>query len=214
MAQHDDAVAKSVFLWRYATHPSNGYCHQIFNILNELDFPHPVELLEVLPSQLTWKAHIKSLLHIRVYEELISSSNTMSNIAINASPNIKGSPFHLFLLFKDDISMARLIQFRVRLLLHCSELNDDTGNRANIIRNRICPPCSSEVESAYHFLVSCIALDSTRCRWVREYDPNYLFNIIIGVVRILDRTSSVSQQEYLTRFVAALREARRSLLPA
>ncbi len=82
----------------------------------------------------------------------------------------------LFLLFKDDISLARLIQFRVRLLLHCSELNDDTAkfrNRSNIIRNCICPLCSSEVESAYHFLVSCTALDSTRCRWVLEYDPEY-----------------------------------------
>ena len=46
----DAAVYRAVSIMKYESCPSKGYCHRIFNILEELDLPQPVDLLSSHPS--------------------------------------------------------------------------------------------------------------------------------------------------------------------
>ena len=213
----EDSVSRAVFIWRYDSHPASGFCHHVFNILEELDLPHPADLLQLgLPSKQVWKAHVKSLLYLQAHDHLISSVCNMVTLSnfYDVSPNLKGKPSCIINLFKGDVSLARLHQFRLRLLLHCSELNADTvsfwSNCNNRVRSSICSLCSLEPENAFHFLVSCVPLQPTRSIWFPSLDPassQVIFNHIMGVVWIPQE----SYQKYLTQFVAALRVARLAL---
>ena len=220
----DAAVSRAVFLMRYEAHPSKGYCHRIFNILEELDLPQPVDLLSSLPSKAAWMAHVKLLLYLQVFDQLISSSSsmvTLSDTCISnqehVSPNLKGKPSNIISLFKDDISTARLHLFRLRVIIHCSDLNGDTASfhfSTDRVRNSTCPLCNLESENAFHFLIECPALQDVRTMWFPDSRFSIpasrlvLFQHIMEIVWI----SQGSYQGFLTRFVAALREVRLSLL--
>ena len=169
-----------------------------------------------------WMAHVKSLLYLQVFDQLISSSSSMVTLSDisnqeHVSPNLKGKPSSIISLFKDDISTARLHLFRLRLIIHCSDLNADTASfhfSTDRVRNSTCPLCNPESENAFHFLIECPALQDVRTMWFPDSpfsipaSRQVLFQHIMGIVWI----SQDSYQGYLTRFVAALREARLSLL--
>ena len=204
----------------HTKHPSKGFCHHISNVLEELNLPQPEDLLISLPSKLAWSAHIKSLLYLEVYELFLSSSShmsTLSDVSINVTPNLKGKPSKILSVFKDNISLGRLHQSRLRLILHCSDLQSHTTsfrtkpatNTTCIThRNSICPLCNWENEDAFHFLMSCPTLQSVRSTWFPYALPRELYDHIMGIVWI----SSDSYQEHLTCFVAALRAARQAAL--
>ncbi len=98
-------------------------------MLQELDLPSIDELLFDLPSKYSWQAHIKSILHNLLNSRLIESAVSMSSLSEVALIPFKGDarPHPLVSLFRDDISLSRHLNKRLRLLLHCPGLNKDTS---------------------------------------------------------------------------------------
>ena len=143
------SVSRTVFIWRYDSHPASSfYHHNYLYYFEEIDLPHHADLLQLgLPSKQVCKAHVKSLLYLQAHNHLISSvSNmvTLSNL-YDASLKLKGKPSCIIRLFKCDISLAQLHQFHSRLLLHCSEINADTVSfrpNNNRVRSSICCLCN------------------------------------------------------------------------
>ena len=72
--------------------------------------------------------------------------------------------------------MARLMNYLLRLWLHCSDLSCDTGmfrTTLNKVQSSTCPLCSDDIESVYHLVVACTA---RWCVWLRFSNRQVLFD--------------------------------------
>ena len=67
LSMPDKTVPKSVFLIRYASSPSKGFCSRIKEILEDLQLPSVPELVDDLPSRGAWRAYIKGLIYCTLW---------------------------------------------------------------------------------------------------------------------------------------------------
>jgi hypothetical protein len=186
--------------------------------LEELDLPDIYLLSQQLPSKQAWKCHIKTLLFCQLaseFEAQQACSDSLRHAAHLSHNIIMGKMAPILLSSKGDVSLSRLLNFRIRLILGCSSLNVDTAAfhaRPGRIRDPICSLCNQQPENIEHFLLRCPSLQETRCKWLStvlsSISENDLISYVLGVVG----TNNRPLQESLTRFVADLRSARGILL--
>ena len=111
----------------------------------------------------------------------MTSSPSLYDVFLVENPR-HGHPFPLLSITTGDVSVASLMIFRLRLLLHCSELACDAGMfcaTQNRVRSSTCPICGGDVESIYHFVVACPALNTIRDVWLEVSNPQVLFDHVV-----------------------------------
>ena len=212
----DQATVKEVFLYRYhhSSAADRGFVSHILSILHELDLPSLPELLSSLPSKLAWKSHVKAMLYVRFQDLVLEAANHMPSLAdvVNVPCNLRAKPINLVACFRGDVSLARLNNFRFRLLTHCPGLNKDTAvfhPRINRSRDPICDLCKSSVEDNRHFICDCPALQQVRDSWLPKLSvsSNDVLSHVLGGVWIKD----TSFQRDIVCFLKDLRSLRLSL---
>ena len=172
-------VTRSILLYRLF-HPS-GY--------PMLWAPSPFTITFLLshpPSKQGWKRCVFLSLHETLLHSLrisIPSFPLLYDLRYSQLQFVCCRPVSLLKTIR-DVSISRLLNFRVRLLLHCSELSFDTNVFwATRDRNRSvsCPLCHLSIESAFHFLTFCDRLSDVRdiwCKWL-EMSPTSLFEFMM-----------------------------------
>ena len=145
----------------------------------------------------------------------ILSSKHMPSLAdvVNVPYNLCAKPINLVACFRGDVSLARLNNFRFRLLTRCPGLNKDTAvfhPRTNGSRDPICGLCKSSVEDNRHFICDCPALQQVRDSWLPKLSvsSNDVLSHVLGGVWIKD----TSFQCDVVCFHKDLRPLRLSLL--
>ena len=204
---------KEVFLYRYhhSSAADRGFVSHILSILHELDLPSIPELLSSLPSNLAWKSHVKAMLYVRFQDLVLEAANHMPSLAdvVNVPYNLRAKPINLVACFRGDVSLARLNNFRFRLLTHCPGLNKDTAvfhPRINRSRDPICGLCKSSVEDNRHFICDRPALQQVRDSWLPKLSvsSNDVLSHVLGGVWIKD----TSFQRNIVCFLKDLRSLR------
>ena len=163
-----------------------------------------------LPTKTVWKGHIKSLLYLMVGDRVEAAASRMpslSDVQRLHSP-LDGHPLKIISCFRGDVTLARLNLFRVRLLLHCANLSEDTAifhPRINRTRDPTCPLCGQENESTRHFICSCPALQHVRQSWWDRlpFSGASLYSHVMGIIW-------TDAQCDIVQFLAALRSRRQS----
>ena len=186
----DNNIFKRLFLSRF--HNSQyGFSNHIVSILNELDFPDVDELTTIFPSKLAWSAFVKCTLYLHFYDLLDSEVHKMPSLAqISIIHPPKMARIHPILCYtKGDVKLNRLNNFRLRLLLHCSILNNDTSmfhiSNKYDQRSAVCPACGADMEDSFHFVSVCPVYAHIRenlCSLLRIPSNEILFQHMFGNV--------------------------------
>ena len=199
------------FLYRILSLPdsaSNCSSNRIHSILEEMVLPSVSELTLSLPSKKAWNAHIRATLLLSVGEQLQREAATkpsLSNARLLHS-KFNGKPLSIF---KGDIGLSRLNNFRLRLILQCSILNKDTSSFHSLpgrVRDPTCPLCHASLEDVAHFVTVCPYLKSVQDRWLPhlQIDPDSLLNHVMGNPWLHD----LQFQQDIVEFLADLRTTR------
>ena len=214
----DSATPKVVFMARLEANPSRGFVPNILSILHTLSLPSVSDLLSALPSKLAWKAHVKATLYLEVSSELLTSTKHSLSNAKHLADNIMGRPIRVLTCTRGNVSLARLSNFRIRLLLNCPGLNKDTSvfhAAPGKSRSPICPLCHVADEDDVHFLLTCPALQHIRDRWfatllplIDSSNPSALRSHILGV----SWSDTPALQSGILHFLSELRSARSAIL--
>lgn len=143
------------------------------------------------------------------FRDSIESSNqpSLSHI-VNLPPAVKyGHPAPIIEKVKQNLSLSRLSNLRIRLILHATSLASHTAVfntlRGQPPRSSVCLLCSTDSpEDLQHFVFECPALQSVRDTWfpkIYSSPPTSaeVINHVIGVEWFDD-------QELILRFVAEL----------
>lgn len=140
----------------------------------------------------------------------------------NISSRMNGRPTDIITCFRGEVDLSRLNHFRIRLLLHCASLNQDTAvfhQRVNRNRDPICSLCKTNPEDALHLIIDCPALQQIRYIWFPQLlsflplnmsTPRDLYDHMMGATWLHNH----SFQRNLVQFLTALRSERQSLLLA
>ena len=138
---------------------------------------------------------------------------SLSDIAL-VPPKFNGRPLPIISLFKGEVSLTRLCNFRWWLLLHCTALSQDTSvfhPRINHSRDPRCPLCLHPLEDVYHFVCSCPALQSVRDIWLPTFDLASASDLLLHVLSQKWLPDSEFQRR-VTLFLFDLRAKRQLLL--
>ena len=149
-----------------------------------------------------------------VKDQLLSAASHMPSLAeVTKIPSkCNAKPTRIISCFRGNISLTRLNNFRLRLLLHCAALNEDTAvfhPRINRSRDPTCSLCRKGIENAFHFICECPALQKIRANWSSQL-PTYttpleLFHHVMCI-------EWHELQEAIILFLTALRRERLSIL--
>ena len=137
-------------------------------------------------------------------------SRIMQTTVVMAPSKCNAKPTPIVSCFRGDISLTRLNNFRLTLLLHCAALNEDTAifhPRIDRSRDPTCSLCNKDAESPLHFICICPALQDTRASWIPSLPgfttPPKLFHHVMFHQQF---------QEAFILFLADLQRKRLSLL--
>ena len=163
--------SKRLLIARCNSSPRKGFPCRIIKYLTDFSLPSILELSNSLPSKAAWKAHIKGLIYIHFYELLDDASAHMPSLSdVRIHSKLNGRLTCIVSSCRGDVAAARRINFRLRLLLHCAALNQDTAifhSRFNRSRDPLCPLCHLAIEDSSHFISICPALQVTQDQsWV------------------------------------------------
>jgi hypothetical protein len=151
------STQRRLLLSRLHTANKRSFITNVQEILTELDLPDVVLLSQQLPSKRSWKCLIKTLLFGNLADDFETQQACSVSLkrAAHLSNNIILGKMAPFLLFsKGDVSLSRLLNFRIRLLLGCSCLNVDTAAfhvRPGRSRAPLCSLCKEQPEDIEHF---------------------------------------------------------------
>ena len=121
-----DATPRGVLLSRMVN-PNYFFTVQV-ETLNSRNLPSIDELVCDPPSKLAWKSHLKSLLLLERENVINSNMSTLADLSALASNAKLGRPLPVLSFCKGNLALARKSNFRIRLILRCSELNVHTCN--------------------------------------------------------------------------------------
>ena len=108
------------------------------------------------------------MLYTRSCDEAATHMPYLSDV-VKVTYLFRAKPIEMVACFWGDVGLARLNNFRIRLVTYCPGLNKDTAvfhPRLNRTRGVICSFCHSSVEDAYHFICVCSALQQVRDSWL------------------------------------------------
>ena len=220
LALPDYAVSRDILIYRANQYPppSQSLINSFSAHLDSFSLPSVLELVSDLPSKKAWKALTKTL----VFEEFRDSieSTTMPSLShiVNLPPAIRymyGHPAPIIDKVKHNLSLSRLSNLRIRLILHATSLASHTAvfntPRGQSPRSSSCLLCSTDSsEDLAHFVFQCPALQTVRNTWfpkIYSSPPTsaLVINHVIGVEWFED-------QELILRFLADLFSYRAKLL--
>ena len=122
-----DSAAHSILL----SHPlQNSFVTRCSMFLQTLELPDIFTLICRPPSRLGWKRFIHSVLHdlmISGLEDAVPTSPRLYDLFYAQEILSDGRPARILYSCLGDVCMSRLINNRIRLLIHCSDLASDTG---------------------------------------------------------------------------------------
>ena len=139
-------------------------------LLHYLSFPDINSMLFRLPSRLGWKRCVSRVFNLMIdngLEDSVVGSQSLYDVYLAHHPCI-GRPSPLLSVSIGDVSVSRLLNYRLRLILHCSDLCSNTCIfRLGPTRDRTptCQLCWNDIESVFHFLVCCPFLNTVRDNW-------------------------------------------------
>ena len=159
LALPDYAVSRDILIYRanQCPPPSQSLIHSFSAHLDSFSLPSVLELVSDLPSKKAWKALTKTL----VFEEFRDSieSTTLPSLShiVNLPPAIRyGHPAPIIEKVKHNLSLSRLSNLRIRLILHATSLASHTAvfntPRGQSPRSSSCLLCSTDSsEDLGHF---------------------------------------------------------------
>ena len=218
LALPDSAISRRIMLLRatIAAPPAASIVSSFASALDSLSLPSIVDLAADLPSRAAWKALTKTLIHEQFRESCTSSAGpSMDHILRLSLPTRYGRPVHILHSCRNNLSLARLSNLRIRFLLKATSLAKHTScfhPTDGRVRSPICPLCNSNAhEDAIHFIALCPLLQPIRNMWIPKIypssppPPDTLCDHVLGIVWI-------DQQDLLLKFLADLYQYRASLL--
>ena len=217
LALPSSATARKIFMFRSRSIElfNLSISSMLIGTLDRYNLPSVNELDEEPPSKLAWKALTKALVHEAFRDSCtINPGPTLQHIL--QLPLLKyGRPSQLLSFCSKSLSLARLSNLRIRLLLHATSLRAHTSRfrvSSDNDRNPNCNLCHlAQPENALHFIAVCPALTPIRRLWVPMIFSSpptnqSLFDHVMGFVWI-------PEQDLLLRFLADLYHYRSILLP-
>lgn len=204
------AIARRILLYRCGSPdpPPSSIVRSFSSSLENLCLPSILELANDLPSKLAWKALIKSLIHEQFRDVVASNQgSTLSLIMQLPLPRLYGESSQVLRSFRSNLSLARLSNLRVRLLLHATTLSAHTSrfrDQEGRDRSPLCRLCPlDQPEDPLHLITSCPTLLKIRVMWLPKIygnsvpPPLTIFNHVMGI-------EWFDHQELLLRFLADL----------
>lgn len=216
LALPESATPRRILVFRANDNPPQSSITATYSSLLEFFcLPSIQHLAHDLPSKNGWKALIKSMIHEQFRDECINNAGPSLNYILQLPfPRFYGQPAQLLRCVQGELSLARLSNVRIRLLLHTSSLCADTSkfrDQPGRDRSPTCKLCQlDQPEDAFHCITTCPALQPVRLMWLPKIysstpPPQVLFDHALGIVQSF-------HQDLLLRFLADLYSLRANLL--
>ena len=129
LALPEYAVSRAILIYRanQCPPPSQSLIHSFSAHLDSFSLPSVLELVSDLPSKKAWKALTKTLVFEEFRDTIESSTLPSLSHIVNLPPAIRyGHPAPIIEKVKHNLSLSRLSNLRIRLILHATSLASHT----------------------------------------------------------------------------------------
>ena len=203
-----DSLPHLIFKKRLAVSPIKGTIPSLHRLVESLNLPPIPDILSGGWSKLSWKRHVKRLLLSSEYSAFLDSCDhlLLSNCLVRL-----GKPIPHWMVTHGLPRLTRWNNFRVRLLVGCHGLEEDTCRFDQRRLTSTCKLCGLDSEDPAHFIVRCPALMQTRNSILQNSefrshlstlllsDPNKFLNVVLGIDWIDNRPLQLFLIEFLNR---------------